>query len=96
MPAVGLLVEGHLRADQPVAELTVQVDEATERCLRQFGDGIGISMEEAATRLLRIAASIREVMTAKGVLDADRPAEFIVTFDRHPDGVGAVDFKRIS
>jgi hypothetical protein len=76
-------------------DLTVQVDERTERCLREFGDGLGISVEEAATRFLRIAAIVQMAMTAKGVLDEERPAEFIVTLDRHPDGVGAGDFKRI-
>ena len=44
----------------------------------------------------RIACVVRQEMTEKGVLDAERPAEFVVSFDRAPDGVGAVDFRRLS
>lgn len=76
-------------------ELTVGVDEQTVRLVKQFADSIGITVEEGATRLLRIAAAVREVMIEKGVLDATRPSEFVVSFQRMPDGVGAVDFKQI-
>jgi len=79
-----------------VDELTVQVDEATTRRLQEFADSVGITAEEAAARFLRVAATVHEAMTAQGVLDADRPSEFVVSFERHPDGVGAVDFKRLA
>jgi hypothetical protein len=79
-----------------VDELTLQLDETTTRRIQEFASSVGISAGEAAARFLRVAATVHQVMTTKGVLDADHPTEFVVSFERHPDGVGAVDFKRLA
>ena len=74
-------------------ELRVQVDEDTARRVQEFADSINITIEEAATRLLRIAATVREVMSAKGLLAGGDTGEFLVSFERMPDGIRSVDFR---
>jgi hypothetical protein len=71
----------------PVGELTVRVDEETTRRINEFADSIDITAEEAASRLLSIAANVREVMKSKGLLAAGDVGEFVVSFERMPDGV---------
>jgi hypothetical protein len=76
-------------------QLILQMDEDTARRIDEFADSAQLTREEAARRLLALAANVRETMMAKGVPGKGDVREFVVTFSRTPDGVGAVDFRRV-
>ena len=76
-------------------EIRVRIDDETARHIQVFADSIDIDTEEAATRLLRIAANVREIMELKGLLAAGASGEYVVSFEPLPDGGRHVDFRRI-
>jgi predicted transcriptional regulator len=79
-----------------VKDLTIRMDEETEQRVQEFADSINITTEEAATRLLRIAANVREIMGAKGLLGGGDTGEFVVSFERTPTGVRSLEFRRVT
>jgi predicted transcriptional regulator len=79
-----------------MAELTVSVDDETARRVQDFADSINISVDHAAARLLKIAALVREVMNSKGLLAGGDAGEFVVSFERIPDGIRKLHFRRLT
>jgi hypothetical protein len=73
----------------------VQVDDETAQRVQEFADMISIAPEEAAGRLLRIAASVREGMKSRGLLEGGIEGDFVVSMTRSPDGVTHIDFRRL-
>jgi hypothetical protein len=76
--------------------LTVQIDDKTVRRVRAFAESADITTEEAATRLLRIAATVRELMHETGLLDGELDGEFLVSFEARPDGIRSLDIRPAS
>jgi hypothetical protein len=84
---------GDAHAD--MKQLTVQMDDETAGRVREFAEFVKVSPEEAASQLVGIAASVREVMRSKGLLESGDVGEFIVSFQLQSDGTRAVDFRRM-
>ena len=49
-------------------QLTVELDEETARRVVEFAQSVKITPEEAAARLLTMAANVRELLEPKGLL----------------------------
>jgi hypothetical protein len=74
-------------------ELKVAVDPETAKRIVAFAESISITPEEAASRILTIAALVRTAMKSKCLLAGGPEGDCVVSFHRLPDGSRSFDIR---